>query len=89
MKHATAVPKPEPVFRINCDMPPWMSAYLETFARPFFSVSNRERIVETNNLAAGTFQPKACRESYGVHTQSVPVPAGEIKQITVTYKGHV
>jgi len=81
--------KPEPVFRIKCDVHPWMSAYLATFAHPFFGVSNRQGIVELSSLPAGTFQIKAWHEKYGVQTQSVSVSAGETKQITVTYKGSV
>jgi plastocyanin len=87
MKQTRVFQKPEPVFHIKCDVHPWMSAYLATFAHPFFGVSNRQGIVELNNLPAGTFQVKAWHEKYGVQTQAVSVSAGETKQITVTYKG--
>jgi hypothetical protein len=87
MKQTLIFPKPEAVFRIKCDLHPWESAYLATFAHPFFGVSNRQGIVELSNLPAGTFQIQAWHEEYGVQTQSVSVRAGETKQITVTYKG--
>ena len=88
-KQTRVFEKPEPVFHIKCDVHPWMSAYIATFAHPFFGVSNRQGIVELSHLPAGTFQIKAWHERYGVQTQSVSVSAGETKQITVTYKGSV
>jgi len=87
MKQARVFPKPEPVLRIKCDMHPWMSPCLATFAHPVFAVSNPESSVGINNLPAGAFQLKPCRERNGVQTQSVLVSAGEMKQIAVTYKG--
>jgi hypothetical protein len=89
MKLTRVFPKPEPVFHLKCDVHPWESAYLATFAHPFFGVSNRQGIVELSSLPAGTFQIKAWHEKYGVQTQSVSVSTGETKQITVTYKGQV
>jgi hypothetical protein len=89
MKQTRVFQKPEPVFHVKCDVHPWMSAYIATFAHPFFGVSNRQGIAELNNLPAGTFQIKAWHEKYGAQTQSVSVAAGETKQVTVTYKGGV
>jgi hypothetical protein len=87
MKQTKVFQKPEPAFHVKCDVHGWMSAYIATFAHPFFGVSNNQGTVELNNLPAGTFQIQAWHEKYGVQTQSVSVSAGETKQITVTYKG--
>ena len=87
MKQTRVFSKPEPVFHVKCDVHSWMSAYVATFAHPFFGVSNRQGTVELNNLPAGAFQIKAWHEKYGVQTQSVSVSAGETKQLTVTFKG--
>jgi hypothetical protein len=87
MKQTRVFQKPEPVFHVKCDVHPWMSAYVATFAHPFFGVSNKQGTVELNNLPAGTFQIQAWHEKYGVQVQSVSLSAGEIKQITFTYKG--
>jgi plastocyanin len=87
MKQNRVFAEPEPAFRVKCDVHPWMSAYIATFAHPFFGVSNRQGIAELSNLPAGTFQIQAWHEKYGVQTQSVSVSVGETKQITVTYKG--
>jgi plastocyanin len=87
MKQTKVFQKPEPVFHVKCDVHPWMSAYIATFAHPFFGVSNGQGMVELTNLPAGTFQIQAWHEKYGVQTQTVPVSAGETKQITFTYKG--
>jgi hypothetical protein len=87
MKQTRVFPIPEPAFRIRCDVHPWESAYLATFAHPFFGVSNDKGTVELANLPAGTFQVQAWHEKYGVLMQSVPVAAGEAKPITFTFKG--
>jgi hypothetical protein len=87
MKQTRVFQKPEPVFHVKCDVHPWMSAYVATFAHPFFGVSNKQGTVELNNLPAGTFQIQAWHEKYGVQVQSVSLSAGETKQITFTYKG--
>lgn len=89
MKQTRVFPKPEPVFHVKCDVHPWMSAYIATFAHPFFGVSNGQGTVELTNLPAGTFQLQAWHEKYGVQTQAVSVAAGETKQVTFTYKGGV
>jgi plastocyanin len=87
MKQTRFFKKVEPVFHVKCDVHPWMSAYIATFAHPFFGVSNGQGIVELNNLPAGTFQIQAWHEKYGVQVQTVSVSAGETKQLTFTYKG--
>ena len=87
MKQTRVFQKPEPVFHVKCDVHSWMSAYVATFAHPFFGVSNKQGTVELNNLPAGTFQIQAWHEKYGVQVQSVSLSAGETKQITFTYKG--
>jgi hypothetical protein len=87
MKQTRFFPKVEPVFHVKCDVHPWMSAYIATFAHPFFGVSNNQGTAELTNLPAGTFQIQAWHEKYGVQTQSVSLSAGETKQIAFTYKG--
>jgi plastocyanin len=87
MKQTRVFPKTEPAFHVKCDVHPWMSAYIATFAHPFFGVSNSQGIVELINLPAGTFQIQAWHEKYGLQTQSVSVAAGETKPLTFTYKG--
>jgi plastocyanin len=87
MKQTKMFPKPEPVFHVKCDVHPWMSAYIATFAHPFFGVSDSKGTVELSSLPAGTFQIQAWHEKYGVQTQSVSVAAGETKSISFTYKG--
>jgi hypothetical protein len=87
MKQTRVFQKAEPVFHVKCDVHPWMSAYIATFAHPFFGVSNSQGTVELNNLPAGTFQIQAWHEKYGVQTQSVSVSAGETKQVSFIYKG--
>jgi plastocyanin len=89
MKTNKVFQKAEPVFHVKCDVHPWMSAYIATFAHPFFGVTNSQGTVELNNLPAGTLQIQAWHEKYGVQVQAVSVSAGETKQMTFTYKGGV
>jgi plastocyanin len=87
MKQTRFFQKVEPVFHVKCDVHPWMSAYIATFAHPFFGVSNGQGTVELGGLPAGTFQIQAWHEKYGAQVQTVSVAAGETKQLTFTYKG--
>ena len=87
MKQNRVFAKPEAVFHVKCDVHPWMSAYIATFAHPFFGVSDGKGTVELANLPAGTFQLQAWHEKYGVQVQSVSVAAAETKSITFTFKG--
>jgi plastocyanin len=89
MKTNKVFQKAEPVFHVKCDVHPWMSAYIATFAHPFFGVTNSQGTTELANLPAGTLQIQAWHEKYGVQVQAVSVSAGETKQITFTYKGGV
>jgi plastocyanin len=89
MKQTKVFPKVEPVFHVKCDVHGWMSAYIATFAHPFFGVSNSQGIVELNNLPAGTFQIQAWHEKYGTQMQTVSVSAGDTKEMTFTYKAGV
>ncbi len=73
-------------FRMKCDVHSWMSAYIGVFSHPFFGVSDDQGEVELKNLPAGTFQVQAWQEKYGMQTQSVTVAAGEVKEITFTFK---
>jgi plastocyanin len=87
MKQNRMFAKPEPAFHVKCDVHPWMSAYIATFAHPFFGVSTSKGTVELANLPAGTFQIQAWHEKYGQQVQSVSVAAGETKPVTFTFKG--
>jgi hypothetical protein len=49
MKPTKVFQKPEPAFHVKCDVHGWMSAYIATFAHPFFGVSNNQGTVELSN----------------------------------------
>ena len=86
MKQTKVFSKAEAPFHVKCDVHPWMSAYMGVFSNPFFGVSNEQGQVELKNLPAGTLQVEAWQEKYGTQTQSVTVAAGEVKQVTFTFK---
>jgi plastocyanin len=67
--------KPEPVFKIKCDVHPWMEAYVAPFTHPFFAVTGADGKFTLPNLEPGTYEITAWHERLGTQTASVTVPA--------------
>jgi plastocyanin len=75
----TTFAKPEAVFHINCDVHPWMSAYMAVFTHPFFSVTSTDGKFTIPGLDPGTYEITAWHEKLGTQTASVTVGANETK----------
>ncbi len=68
--------KPEPPFRIKCDVHPWMGAYVEVFSHPYFAVTGNDGTFTISKLPPGTYQLEAWHERLGTQTGTVTVAEG-------------
>ncbi|RJP36080.1 MAG: hypothetical protein C4547_08085 [Phycisphaerales bacterium] len=67
--------RPE-IFKVKCDVHPWMGAYIGVFEHPFHTVSDKEGAYKIDNLPAGEYEVVAWHEVYGESTQKVSVKDG-------------
>ena len=75
----TKFDKPEPVFKIKCDVHPWMAAYIGVFTHPFYSVTSTDGKFTIAGLDPGTYEITAWHERLGTQTASVTVGANDKK----------
>lgn len=75
----TTFPKPEPIFKIKCDVHPWMEAWIGVFTHPFYAVTGTDGKFTISGLDAGTYEITAWHEVLGTQTASVTVAASGSK----------
>jgi plastocyanin len=65
--------KEELMFKIKCDVHPWMNAYVGVVTHPFFDVTGTDGKFEIKGVPAGTYEVEAWHEKLGSKTASVTV----------------
>jgi plastocyanin len=79
-------PRAEEIFRIKCDVHPWMSAYVGVFEHPFHAVSQADGTYKiTGSLPDGTHTLVAWHEKFGEQEQQVEVKDGKA-EMNFTFK---
>ncbi len=68
--------KPEPVFKVKCDVHPWMNSYVAVMSHPYFSVSSMDGKFEIGDVPDGTYTIEAWHEKLGTQTAEVKVSGG-------------
>ncbi|MGB0715562.1 MAG: hypothetical protein ACPGXK_06780 [Phycisphaerae bacterium] len=76
----------EDVFKIKCDVHPWMAAYIQVFDHPFFAVTGKDGTFELKGVPAGKYVVEAWHEKFGVKTVEVTV-ASTAAEADFTYTG--
>jgi len=76
---STKFDKPEDVFKIKCDVHPWMEAYIGVFNHPFFYTTKADGKFTISGLDPGTYTITAWQERLGTQTTTVTVGANETK----------
>ncbi len=66
--------KPELMIPVRCNNHPWMNAFINVSATPFFAVSDAEGHFDLRGLPAGTYTIAAVHEKMGEKTMQVTVP---------------
>ena len=69
--------KVEPIFKVKCDVHPWMGAYVAVMDHPYFSVTGKDGKFSISGLPAGTYEIEAWHEKMKTRTMTVTVADGE------------
>lgn len=59
------------IFRVTCDVHPWMTAWVGVFANPWFAVSDSTGHFQIKNIPAGKYQIVVWQERLGQQQQTI------------------
>jgi plastocyanin len=76
---------PEVMMPFKCNQHPWMKAYVNVAANPFFAVSDADGKFEIKGLPPGEYTIAAVHEDAGEQTQKVTVGAKEAKELDFSF----
>lgn len=85
MKSDPFIMKQAEIFKVKCDVHPWMSAFVGVFEHPFHCVTGEDGAFELKNLPNGNYTIVAWHEEMGEQSQTVAV-TGETHEIEFTFK---
>jgi hypothetical protein len=74
------------IFRVRCDVHPWMSAHLAVFDHPFFAVTDEQGKFEIKGLPAGSYTLTAWHERFGEVEQKVNVEESRPIDVNVDFR---
>ncbi len=69
--------KPEPLFKVKCDVHPWMSSYVAVMTHPYFAVTGTDGTFRIANVPDGTYEIEAWHEKLPAQTGTVTVSGGD------------
>lgn len=67
----------EEMFKIKCDVHPWMGAYVQVMSHPFFAVTGKDGKFTIDNLPPGTYEIEAWHEKLKTRTATVAIAGDE------------
>jgi plastocyanin len=73
--------KEELMFKIKCDVHPWMGAYVGVMTHPYFDVTGTDGKFEIKGVPAGTYEIEAWHERLGTKTASVTVGDSDTQSV--------
>ena len=76
--------KAEGMFKIKCDVHPWMGAWVSVMTHPFFDVTGVDGKYTIKNLPAGSYEIEIWHEKLGKRTQKVTVGDSDTKTLDFT-----
>ena len=65
--------KPEPFLKFQCDVHPWMFAWVSVFDHPYFAVSGADGKFTIKNVPAGKYTLEATHRKLGTQTAEIEV----------------
>jgi plastocyanin len=66
-------PKPEMFLKFQCDVHPWMFAWVSVFDSPYFAVSDKDGKFTIKNVPPGKYTVEANHRKLGAQTQDVEI----------------
>ncbi len=76
---------PEAMMPVRCNNHPWMNAFINVSATPFFAVTDAEGHFEIKGLPPGTYTLAAVHEKMGEQTITVKIASKESAKAEFTY----
>jgi len=77
--------KPAIMMSVRCNNHPWMNAFINVAATPFFAVTDADGHFEIKGLPAGTYTLAAVHEKMGEQTMTVTVAPQKTEKADFTY----
>ena len=65
--------QPEPFLKFQCDVHPWMFAWVTVVDSPFFCVSRKDGTFIIKNVPSGKYTIEAVHRKFGAQTQKVEI----------------
>ncbi len=72
--------KPEPFLKFQCDVHPWMFAWVSVFDHPYFAVSDKDGKFTIKNVPPGKYTLEAAHRKLGTQTAEIEVKDGGAAQ---------
>jgi plastocyanin len=72
--------KPEPFLKFQCDVHPWMFAWVSVFDHPYFAVSGADGKFTIKNVPPGKYTLQAVHRKLGTQTAEIEVKDGGAAQ---------
>ena len=77
--------KEEFMFKVKCDVHPWMGAWVAVMTHPFFDVTAADGKFDIGNLPPGTYEIEAWHEKLKTKTASVTISGDESQTIDFSF----
>ncbi|HEY1686511.1 MAG TPA: hypothetical protein VGG19_17240 [Tepidisphaeraceae bacterium] len=73
------------IFKVTCDVHPWMAAWVGVFSSPYFAVTDANGQFEIQHVPAGTYILEVWQERLGIRQQSIHISDHETLQQNFSY----
>ena len=80
------LPTPEPMVPVRCNNHPWMEAFINVVANPFYAVSGADGHFTIKGLPPGTYTIVAVHEKLGEKTSTVTATSQQTTALDFTYE---